>query len=69
MLFSKNNKCNFADVLVSKAIRDNNYTKFENNDLGQKIDVVHELQQIFCTQAKKEIEVSTRKSVMRCGTF
>jgi hypothetical protein len=66
----------FADVLVSNAIRDNSYMKFENNeikDLGQKIDVVHEFQQIFCMQTKKKLKFdvsSTRKSVMRyCGTF
>ena len=69
------NQCNFADVLVSNSLRDNSYMKFEDNeikDLGQKINVVQYLQQIFCLQGKKQLkfEVSaSRKSVMHCGTF
>ena len=68
-------QCKLADVLVSKAIRDNSYTKFEDNeikDLGQNIDIVHELQVIFCMQDKKELKFyvsKSRKSVLHCGTF
>ena len=68
-------QCKLADVLVSKAIRDNLHTKLEDNeikDLGQKINIARELKEIFCTQAKKELKFyvsKSRKSVMHCGTF
>ena len=69
-------QCKLGDVLVSGAIRDNRYMKFEDGkvkDLGQKVDTVFELCEIFCMEKVKELDFDVsnkgRESKMHCGTF